>query len=88
MALEKFEFDDAGIQALLKGDAAVAAAVDGAASSIAASYVGRWAPRLRPYVTKDRRNVAVSVEHPAALREQAKHGHLTRAVSTAGFTLN
>lgn len=85
--LVRFDMDDAGIQALLKSDEAIAAAVDSAAEAIASNYGGRWPPAVRNYTTRDRRNAAVSVQHPAALREEAKHGHLSKAVSAAGLTL-
>lgn len=87
----KITFDKAGFEAVLKSELAgpTAAAAQRVAAAVNLGTVADAAVTVHTGVTTDMRinrpHALVSIEHPAGLRMQAKHGTLTKAASSAGL---
>jgi len=92
MAASKLRLDRPGIVEMLRS-AGVAAAIEGAAESVARNVSesarnGDPIPvKVGTYVT-DRAAAGVTMAHPAGLGIEAKRGSLSRAASAAGLEVN
>lgn len=88
----KVRLDSAGIAAMLRSSE-VADVVRSAADAVASAAEGDAAVVRNGVPVKvldgvsDRARSVVALAHPAGLGIQAKHGSLSRAVSTAGLTV-
>lgn len=92
MAKAKIRLDRGGMKAMLSSGQ-VAKVVHSAARSVADNYDRELSSgelmdvRVEDGKTDRARSVVV-VAHPAALRDQAKYGSLTKAASAAGLEVN
>lgn len=92
--MPRIHLNEAALARLSESDA-MKAATRGVADSIADNVRaqgitvgdrdgGSWEIAL-PVTVSDRKNVTVSLSHPAGIAVQAKHGALTKAAAAAGL---